>query len=372
MKLCFISPDLYPYISSKINDAKGEIKTGGAEKSLFFQMEYFQKDNVEVHVIVSPVDDNVTDWDKRFFIHSIERTKSRQNPYKLFKLLKQIKPTHVVMRGVTGGVFDVSLLCRILKIKFIYEIASTPDSDLTYFKGVKGVSWKTALFFYLGMFFSSSIIAQTTEQKRHLRRYFPLPKKSLIRNSYNFSDSPIHINLSLRQQNILWIGNFHPNKDPESYVKLAEACKDKRFHFYIAGDVTKHPTPKIIIDRINGLANMTYLGQLHPAKIQQLLKSTFFLVQTSYVEGMSNVLIEAWANKVPTLVLRYDADNIIQRFSTGKLSGSVDSLLEHLLYFSDKNSEYMNMAENAFSCAKKLFYADENMGQLKRHLLGLK
>lgn len=99
---------------------------------------------------------------------------------------------------------------------------------------------------------------------------------------------------------ILWVGRNDPVKDPASFVRLAEEMPDKRF-IMVGPDLSSN---SILSDwNLTPTANLTFLGRLSQAEVQDAIAASSALVVTSFREGLPTLVLEAMAQARPIVAL---------------------------------------------------------------------
>jgi glycosyltransferase involved in cell wall biosynthesis len=119
----------------------------------------------------------------------------------------------------------------------------------------------------------------------------------------------------------VWAARVVEAKRPLLYAELAAAVPNATFTMIAM--VPSHPTPhdEARLDRLKEierrLPNLTLLGTLSHAALQERLAGAVALVSTSSVEGWPNTYLEAWSHGVPVLTLLCDPDGVISERRLG-------------------------------------------------------
>lgn len=105
---------------------------------------------------------------------------------------------------------------------------------------------------------------------------------------------------------VLWVATLRPGKRPELFLELARRLPHRRF-VLAGGAAGNDPGGKTYFDAMrsaaNDLPNVEFTGFLPLAQIEPRFDRARVVVNTSTVEGMPNVFLQAWARGIPTVAL---------------------------------------------------------------------
>jgi glycosyltransferase involved in cell wall biosynthesis len=117
---------------------------------------------------------------------------------------------------------------------------------------------------------------------------------------------------------IVWISNLKPLKQPELFIDLAEHFQSNRnAQFIMIGRPASGSWQKKLLEKINRLPNLEYIGELSINQVNTILSESHILVNTSEYEGFANTYIQAWMREVPVVALNSDPDDIIKTIEIG-------------------------------------------------------
>jgi glycosyltransferase involved in cell wall biosynthesis len=127
---------------------------------------------------------------------------------------------------------------------------------------------------------------------------------------------------------VLWVGTMAEVKQPELFVKLAEAIPEARFQM-IGG----HSGNQEFYDKIKAnserISNFEFLGVVPFREINQYFSRASILVNTSMFEAFPpHAFIQAWMHYVPVVSLNSNPDKITCRYNMGFHSKTFDQLIE--------------------------------------------
>ena len=98
---------------------------------------------------------------------------------------------------------------------------------------------------------------------------------------------------------------------------------------------------------LRSLPNVESLGQVSPAKAQQIIADAAVLLSTSNVEGFPNTFLQAWSSGTPVVSLQIDPDRIIERAGLGAVSGNVGGAIKDMYRLMDSPKQRDEMALRA-------------------------
>ena len=129
----------------------------------------------------------------------------------------------------------------------------------------------------------------------------------------------------------LWAGRIADYKLPLEYLDLAKALPDATFRMVAArspDDGADELAARIAAGAAE-VPNLELLPAQPRADVLELISESAAVVNTSNVEGMPNLFLEAWARGVPALSLHVDPDATIAERGLGfAAGGSWDAFVE--------------------------------------------
>jgi glycosyltransferase involved in cell wall biosynthesis len=115
-------------------------------------------------------------------------------------------------------------------------------------------------------------------------------------------------------------------KRPDVLAEIARLTPNVRF--IVCGGSTSFASPdgygERVMAALRTLPNVDFLGQVAPAKADQVIANAAMLLSTSDGEGFPNTFLQAWAHGTPVVSLKVDPDDIIRRHHVGTVSGTLD------------------------------------------------
>ncbi len=204
----------------------------------------------------------------------------------------------------------------------------------------------------------------------------PLKKIEVItrgRSSKNFQFQPPNM-FSKAPIRFFNVGRLVPVKGQDylirAFSQFLKYYPDAILH--IAGEGPYRKTLSDLILKLNIQKNVILLGERKD--IAQLMNNYDCLVSPSLSEGFSGTLVEAMFSGLPVFASDIPSNKeIINHLSTGYLfqHGSVESILNSMLWFAKNSESAANQAFNAYSYALQNFEQDKQAARLEQHLCNL-
>jgi glycosyltransferase involved in cell wall biosynthesis len=237
---------------------------------------------------------------------------------RLLRALVRINGDILIQRGAGSVTGVVALAAALRRRPFVFSSASMFDFDLA-----RLVSRPGRALFWLGRRLARTIVVQTDEQAAAARTRWGRTTtviRSLAESAPLRREPP---------SAFLWIGRLAPYKQPDAYIELAERLPDVAFQLVATESVLDPVGLERLMSRASRLANLEILGPRSREELAPLYDGAVAVVNTSELEGMSNVFLEAWARGVPALALAYDPDGLLAQRGLGWFAGgSVERLAE--------------------------------------------
>lgn len=233
--------------------------------------------------------------------------------------LERIDRCAVVQRTAGAITGLAALLARLGGRPFVYSCSGVNDFEYDQLE----TSPAARGLFGIGRRLARTIVVQSDEQAELCRLRWGRSStvvRSLAEPAPRRTQPP---------EAFLWIGRLSPYKRPEIFLELAERMPDATF--WVVGSAAGN-FPEVdeqIRRRATELANVELLGSRSRTELANLYDRAAAVVNTSRSEGMSNVLLEAWARGVPALMHAHDPDGLVAREGLGWVAdGSLDRLTE--------------------------------------------
>ena len=246
--------------------------------------------------------------------------------FKYFKsILQHEKPDVVYQMMGNSATGMLEYLSKELGFKFIWACAS--DADLWYLQPFSLFQIRRIPDYFLkrrGICKADLLLVQTEHQKYQIKKQFRR-NAVLLRNLHSVPlDLPLKSTEEIR---VVWIANFKPLKQPDLFIDLAGRFKEHNMvRFIMIGRPGPKEWQKKIELRIEHLNNLSYLGELSQYDVNENLKYSHILVNTSKYEGFSNTFIQAWMRKLPVVSLNVDPNRLLSAGGLGYCSHNIENL----------------------------------------------
>jgi glycosyltransferase involved in cell wall biosynthesis len=212
----------------------------------------------------------------------------------------------------------MALYCRRHGKRLVFRAASDSDCDPSRLL----VRYARDRWLYsFGLRRADAILVQSTWQAKAMARNYGLSSRyagMLVEKS-----PPA----SLRDIDVLWLGNIRRVKRPDRVLDLAATLRDTVFH--MAGGPL--PGEETLYDEVSAAAeklpNVRFHGRLSYWDANALYERASVLVNTSDVEGFPNSYLQAWIRGVPVVTL-IDPDGVIAREGLGIAVSSPDQTVD--------------------------------------------
>jgi glycosyltransferase involved in cell wall biosynthesis len=231
----------------------------------------------------------------------------------------------LIVRSGTPVVGLAGLYSRVRRRRLIFSGAN--NSDFTRETFVSG-GYRVRLY-DVGVRLADAVVVQSEDQRTLAQRTYPQLRRVVKIPSFAEADiapAPVPERMSF-----LWAGRCVDYKRPLCFVELARAVPEARFVMIAVpeGDVSSGA----LLERLRSVAsevpNLELLPPIPRASMAELISCAVAVVNTSRLEGMPNVFLEAWAAGVPVLTLEFDPDGIIATAGLGVAAGgSWDDFVE--------------------------------------------
>jgi glycosyltransferase involved in cell wall biosynthesis len=196
---------------------------------------------------------------------------------------------------------------------------------------------------------------QTEQQARLLFENFGRRPDAVIANFHPLADETRAPDEPLR---IVWIANFKRAKQPEAYLRLANSLRGLGGVQFVmigapASDEAEAQWSDALRQQIASLPNLTYLGQLNQAEVNEQLNGAYAFVNTSVYEGFPNTFIQAWLREVPVISLAVNPDGILDRAAVGIHARTETALTEAVRRLVEDRVLRNQLARNAGQHARE-------------------
>src|SRR5262245_20433034 len=262
--------------------------------------------------------------------------------------------------GVEVGAY--ALICRLLRKRFLFFIASSADLWEPYGKVEGPLKW----LFPLGIRLAHAVVCRSDEQRQRLAQTYGR-KGWLIRTGHPlpaFSNEP--------KTSILWVGRGVPLKQPEMFVDLAERLSRQSCVMVVRAEIGQEGLMQRIRDRAKNMPNLTLYENVPLADTEQHFSRARVLVNTSTYEGFPNTFVQAALHGVPVVSWRVDPDRLLSQETIGLCaSESFDRLVGLVEDLSTSQEKRETLGRRAQEHAYAHHDVNQSAAALKAHVQSL-
>ncbi len=208
-------------------------------------------------------------------------------------------------------------------------------------------------FINKGMKMADTVINQSIHQQKETKRI--LKKEGVILPSY-FINTNIEGENKKKNQ-VLWLANLSPNKQPEVFVKLIKACSLNTWEVVLGGGTSDKNYENKISGLTNGLPIKT-TGKINFKDSFAYYKSSKIYINTSIPEadGLPNAYIQSWLIGTVVLSLNHDPNHWMETYNIGFCAhGDFEALKLKLQQLIKAPKLLETMSDNAIKFAAKTF-----------------
>ena len=267
---------------------------------------------------------------------------------RVFRIWNAMRKAKARIYFHTGGI-AISLFCRLIRKKFVCDILSDAlvNRELITRKNKEFSRSKFSLGTFgnwLDIKLADAIIVQNKYQETMLKKNFG-KEGFLIKMPFPLTEQgmPEKANPPI----VLWVGAMAEVKQPELFVKLAEAIPGARFQMIGGHSGGNQELYNRIKESSKRFSNFEYFGAIPLHKDNEYFSRASILVNTSMFEGFPNAFIQAWMHYVPVVSLNADPDELICEKRLGFHSKTFNQLVEDVKTLLKNEDLRKQMGENS-------------------------
>ncbi len=248
-----------------------------------------------------------------------------------------------------GGMLTVQSgwYCRVRRIPFVFQLASTMDSNGTVERmlgPIYGAMYRAAVRQ------ANLLVAQTTQQQGQIRERFGRDA-ALIRSVQEIPERE-----EKPRSGILWVGRSDCIKRPDLALDLAAALPEVPFVIVCPpAENTSAGAYEALRQRAKQLSHVKWIEGLSFQEADRLYATADLLINTSDQEGYPNTFIQAARVATPIGSFRVDPDELLLRHGAGFCAhGDWDTFVDSCRNLLENRTQWQNMAECAYRMAREL------------------
>lgn len=331
LKICFVSMSAYPLLSGKSSQnvlGPDVIQVLLAKELVNYNYEVVFVTQCEELMPIECIE-GVKLINIKKDRYAISIINNGLNIFRTFKAISDTKPHIFMQRGGIPGFY--SLFCKFINIRYVCQVASDAfvnrdliDRPVKEFKLSKfGL---VAFGYWLDFKLADAIIVQNDYQLKMLKENFNKhgilirkPIKIIDRIRSTKAKPPI----------VLWVGSIAGVKQPELFLKLAEAISSARFQMIGGCSPYNQERFNNLKERSAKLSNLEFLGVVPFHEVDDYFGQASVLVNTSMFEAYPPIaFLQAWMNYMPVVSLGENSDGILCKYNIGFHSRSFRQLVE--------------------------------------------
>jgi glycosyltransferase involved in cell wall biosynthesis len=319
-KVCFVSLSSYPLLAGK---DMGYV--GGAEVQQVLLAKELVKHGYRVAFVTygdgQPGTEHIGDIE-------IIKVYRRENVSGL-SLFAKTRAVWRAMKMADAGIYFheagspgiVPVFCFFRRRNFVHYIPS--DANVSRGLAQTNVNFYRRVANWLDIKLAGVVICQSEFQKKMLKDNFGR-EGLVIKNAFPLS--PETTPEKTRPPVVLWVATISEVKQPDLFLKLAEAMPEARFQM-IGGPGGNPELYQNIKEKATKIPNLEFPGFVPFDRVDEYFKSASIFINTSKYEGFSNTFIQAWMHYTPVVSLHSDPDGVIVKNKSGFHAETFDRLV---------------------------------------------
>lgn len=265
--------------------------------------------------------------------------------FRIWNAMRKANARIYFQHGVAG---PGSLFCRLMKRKLICHIGS--DALVNRELIAQEIKEFSRSKFSLGTFgnwldikFADAIIVQNEYQREMLKENFG-KDGMLIKKPFPLTNQGMPE--KTKPPIVLWVGAMAEVKQPELFVKLAEAIPDVKFQM-IGGHSGNPELYGKIKESSKRISNFEYLGVIPFDEINEYFSRASILVNTSMFEAYPPyAAMQAWMSYTPVVSIGDNSDEVMRRYNMGFHSKTFEQMVEDVKSLVENEQLRKEMGEN--------------------------
>ena len=348
MKIAIIAPKAYPVFKQSVNGTYG-----GAEIALsLVARELCQLDDMSVHMLVGDYGQNDTESVGRITFHRSLSHESGAfvNSINLLSAINKVEAQIYVQRTLTAASALIALYCRVRRRRFIYWVAHDSETD-----GGHPLYRRAVTRFLVRLLFrvASLVVVQNDYEKEQLVAQYPGVRCAVIKKGIELpEDMPSGEN----DYDAVWVGRCDEWKNPEDFLRLAEAYPDRKFLMICPSALGKESLHQKIVSAASHLDNLDMRDRTRHSYVLALVgRSKVFCITSSQEGDWPNVVLEAASLKRPVLSLHLDYEGLVSDFQGGtSCDGNFELFSKEFGRLMDDQTSRIAMGNGAYRYVKNI------------------
>jgi glycosyltransferase involved in cell wall biosynthesis len=246
--------------------------------------------------------------------------------FPLYGTLRRVAPQVIYQRVACGYTGICAWYARRHQSRMIWHVAHEtdvmPESLDTGRNLLRRVLEKRSIEY--GIRNADRIVVQTLDQAQLLERNYGRRADRVVPNFQEDAGETVDKSGGLT---VVWIANLKPWKQPEVFLRLAQALRDlQAVRFVMVGeaptDVRSASWVQRLLAQIATLPNLEFIGRRSLQEVNALLARSHVFVNTSLREGFPNTFIQSWQREAVVVSLQVNPDRVLDRERVGICAGT--------------------------------------------------
>lgn len=346
-KICFVSINAY-----RLFDKNCQATHGGAEVDLYLlAKEYAKDDRFEVSFAVGDFGQK-----KEQLIENIKVINTGFKYRKSYKSLeglimylaflgslRKIRADIYIQEVATTITAFVALYAMLSGKKFIYRTAHVMECGWDLLK----IGGSLTKLYYWGLRHASSVICQSEEQKKMLKKNFWIDA-IIIKNAHIIPTVSVD-----EKTAILSVGRCDKVKHPEIFFDISKNFPDVENIMICPKQEHEKDFFAEIEKKAENIKHLRFIEHVPFDQIQDYFNRAKIFVCTSDFEGFPNTYIQACIGSTPIVSLNVNPDNFINDNDLGYCAGgNMDKMIVFIRKLLTDGQDWKSKSENAYRYAK--------------------
>lgn len=345
IKIAFFSPASAPFFVEK-----EKANFGGAEYQMYLLAKELSKNDSFNISFFADIDERKKEGQikilpSRTFSANNGLLKKICKSFAVFYRFTRLKPDIILTTTYNPVAGIASLYAQLSGKKHLHRIANDADTDLSRISA-GGIAGKVYRY---GLEKADAVFCQNKRQKELLARNHGIDAAT-IKNGFEVK-SP---SASVKKKHVLWVGRMTPQKQPELFLKFAQAHSRTKCKMVCP----YHPEQKLdwlkLKAEADKIPNLELIERVPFFQIQELFNKALLFLNTSDYEGFPNTFLQAAQAQTPIASLEVNPDNFITDYNCGIFAeGKFDILLKESGRLLSNSELIQKKGQNAYQYLRK-------------------
>lgn len=234
----------------------------------------------------------------------------------MLALFRSINADVYIHAGAGVEVGAYAAICRFLKKRFVFVVASSADVR----EVAGGVTSPLQWLYPLGVRYAHVVVCRSTEQQEWLRARFH-KEGVLIKTAHAERTERNAGRVFQEKETLLWVGRVVPLKRPQLFLDVARHYPQVPCTMVIKKDDGHPDLWSEIRTQAATIPNLCVHENMPWHEMDSFYESAKVLVCTSEYEGFPNTFVQAAMVRTPILSLAVDPDGVLTRQGIGACAG---------------------------------------------------